>query len=174
MQKKVRLTQLVLLSPRAENCQGFTLIELILVILVISIISATVLLQSPVSSLNMGYEANRVLNDIRYTQALSITSGQRYRWVKVSSSTYQILNEAGTPVLLPSGKNQLTLTNGITLGTLSNLPNNLIAFDSQGVPYINNSIPGTALAATASIPINSTGHTVTVQISPETGYGTLQ
>ena len=157
-----------------KKFQGFTLIELLFIILLIGVVSVTLLLQWPTTSLNLEYEARRVLNDIRYTQALSITSGQRYRWVNVSSSTYQIVNEAGTPILLPSGSNQLTLINGVTLGTLSNLPNNLIAFNSQGIPYVDSTIPGTTLTATASISINATGQSRTVQISPETGYGTLQ
>ncbi|EKD72140.1 MAG: hypothetical protein ACD_45C00750G0004 [uncultured bacterium] len=157
-----------------KKLQGFTLIELLFIILLISVVGVTLLLQWPATSLNLEYEARRVQNDIRYTQALSITSGQRYRWVKISSSTYQIVNEAGTPILLPSGSNQLTLINGVTLGTLSNLPNNLIAFNSQGIPYVDSTIPGTALTATASISINTTGQSRTIQISPETGYGTLQ
>lgn len=157
-----------------SQAYGFTLIELIIVVMVVGIISVTVMLQWPATSLNLNYEARRVLDDVRYTQALSMTTGLRYRWVKTSANTYQILNEAGTAIVLPSGGTQVTLSSGIVLGALGNLPNDLVAFSSLGSPYIDSTIPGTALAATASIPISGGGQTRIVQISPETGHGVLQ
>lgn len=161
-------------SPYILSRQGFTLIELIFVVLVIGIIGVMVLPTWTSTSFNLEHEARRVLDDVRYAQALSITSGQRYRWVKVSSTTYQLTNEAGTAVLLPSGSNQLILTSGVTIGTLTNLPNSLIAFNSQGIPYTDSSYPGTALSSAASIPITAGSQTRTIQISPQTGYGILQ
>jgi prepilin-type N-terminal cleavage/methylation domain-containing protein len=157
-----------------QRLKGFTLIELIFVILLIAIISITVAPRWSANSLNLEQEARRVLNDIRYTQGLSVTSGQRYRWIKISSTSYQILNESGAPVQLPSGSTQLTLSNNVTLGTLTNLPNNLIAFDSQGIPYTNTLIPGTALSSQASITLTASGENRIVAITPTTGYGVVQ
>lgn len=158
---------------KSANVSGFTLIELVIVILLMGIISVTITLKWPATSLNLEFEARRLLYDIRYVQALSMVSGQRYRWVKISSTTYQLTNEAGTAVLLPSGSTQLTFTNGVMFGTLVNLPNSLVAFDSQGVPYSNSSIPGTVLSSTASIPLTVSGQTRVVQITAQTGYGIL-
>jgi prepilin-type N-terminal cleavage/methylation domain-containing protein len=152
---------------------GFTLIELVIVILIIGVISITVMPKWTASSLGLEFEARRVLNDIRYAQALSITSGQRYRWVQLSANVYQITNQAGTAIILPNGGTQLTLSNGVSFGALTNLPNSLIAFNSQGVPYTTSTTPGTALAATASIPLTLNGVTRTVQINQQTGYGVL-
>lgn|SRR3990167_1632420 len=154
--------------------RGFTLVEVVIIILVIGIISVTVLPQWTATTLNLEFEARRVLNDIRYAQALSMSSGLRYRWVKASSTAYQLVNSSGSALVLPSGGTQLTLTSGISFGSFTNLPNNLIVFDSVGVPYTDTSTPGTALAAAAIIPITANGSTRTIQITPQTGYGMLQ
>jgi MSHA pilin protein MshC len=156
-----------------RHWQGFTLVELVLVMLVIGILSVAVMPKWYTTGTSVNYEARRLLSDIRYTQALSVATGQRYRWVKVSASTYQILNESGSPIVLPSGGTVLTLTSGVTIGTLTNLPSNLVAFNSQGTPYTTTTIPGTALAATAIIPLSAGSVTRSVQITPQTGYGVL-
>jgi len=153
--------------------QGFSLLELVLVIVIIGIISINVTPNWTASSLGLEFEARRVLYDVRYAQVLSMTSGQRYRWVKTSSTSFSILNEAGTAIRLPTGGTVVTLTNGVTIGSLTNLPNSFVAFNTQGIPYTDSSIPGTALASTASIPLSLHGVTRTVQISPQTGYGAL-
>jgi prepilin-type N-terminal cleavage/methylation domain-containing protein len=153
---------------------GFTVFELILVILIIGIISVTAIPNWTGSSLGLEFEARRVLNDIRYTQALSMASGMRYRWVRTSSSSYQILNQSGAAMILPSGGTTVTMTNSVSFGSLGNLPSGLVAFDSQGIPYTTSSIPGTALASAATIPLTANGVTRTVRISQSTGYGVLQ
>lgn len=153
---------------------GFTLLELVMVILIVGIISV-VAAPNWIGSESFGpeYESRRVLNDIRYTQAMSMSSGQRYRWVRTSSSTYQILNESGTAIMLPSGSTSVTLSSGVTFGSFSNLPNNLIAFDSVGAPYTTSTYPGTALSSTATIPVTSSSNTRNVLIAAQTGYGVV-
>ena len=157
-----------------KSVKGFTLIELIVTILLIAIIAVSVAPKWPVHSLSLSQEIRRILHDIRYTQTLSMFTGERYRWVQLSGNSYQIVNAAGIPVLLPTGSTILTLTNDVTFGSLINLPNNLIAFDRQGIPYINTGIPGTALSATALIPLLNGGQTHSVTITPQTGYASWQ
>lgn len=153
---------------------GFSLIELIIVILLIGILSVMVMPRDTMRITNLGYEARHLFNDVRYVQALSEFSGQRYRWVKLSSSSYQITNESGSPIVLPSGGTQYTFGSGITMGSLSNLPNSLVAFDTQGTPYVDSALPGTPLAALGQIPLTGSGQTFTVTITPQTGYTQLQ
>ena len=153
---------------------GFTVLELVVIIVIIGVIGFTLTPNTNTQvPIRVAYEARRVLNDIRYTQALSMASGQRYRWVLASSTSYQITNEAGTAITLPNGSTTLTLSSGVSFGSLTNLPSSLVAFDSQGVPYTNSSIPGTALGSTATIPVTSGGQTFSVSITPTTGYGAV-
>jgi prepilin-type N-terminal cleavage/methylation domain-containing protein len=155
--------------------KGFTLIELIIVIVVVSILAIIPFLNWPSSSISLDGQAQQLANDIRYAQSLSMTKAQRYRLViTTGSSSYQILNTAGTAVRFASGNTTVTLNSGISFGTLSNLPNSLIAFDGNGIPYTTTGSPGTALAANASIPLQSSGNTKTVVITPLTGKVNVQ
>jgi prepilin-type N-terminal cleavage/methylation domain-containing protein len=154
--------------------QGFTLIELVMVIIIISILSVMVVFSWPGTTINLANQAQQVTNDIRYTQSLAMTKGQRYRWVKTASNAYQIQDNSGTPIKLSQGNTLVTFGAGITFGTFTNLPNNLINFDSKGTPYSDTTLPGTALSSSAVIAITAGSTTRTVTISPETGGVTLQ
>ncbi len=158
-----------------KTAAGFTIIELVLVIAIIGILAVTVVPQwDTTTGLNVNFTARQMANDFRYAQALSMSTGLRYRFVVLSSSSYEITNNAGSAIILPSGGTQMTLTQGVTIGTLTNMPNNLIAFDSRGIPYTDTGSPGTALASTAAVPVTASGMTRSVQVTPQTGYVTLQ
>lgn len=150
---------------------GFTLLELIIVITVLAILSVYAIFNWPDSNLNVNAEAQLFANNIRYTRSLSMTKGERYRIVKLSASSYTITNSAGTAIIFPSGKTSVTLPTGISFGAWNNLPNNLIAFDSKGRPYIDSLNPGTSFnpTTTYSIFIAGGGINETIIISPTTG-----
>lgn len=154
--------------------QGFTLIELIIVILILGVLGTFVSIQNPRASINLGAEAKQLASDIRYTQALAMTKGERYYLQKLSSSSYQIISASGTPVIMPTGSTAVTLDSGTAFGSFTNLPNNLIAFDGKGTPYTTSSSPGTALASTASMPVTNGTDTITVSITAQTGRVTVQ
>ncbi len=143
---------------------GFTIIELVVVIIVLAIIAIAVFSRWPSGSINLGAQAKALVSDIRYAQNLSVTSGQRY-YLRISPpATYTISNYAG------SGLTTYTLSSGMTFGTLTNLPNSLVAFDGQGTPYTNLTMPGAALAATATIQLKAQdGSSTNVTITPGTG-----
>jgi prepilin-type N-terminal cleavage/methylation domain-containing protein len=153
---------------------GFSLIELIMVLIILSVVMINVYVNWPGATLNVRGQADRLADDIRYTQTLSMSQGQRFRLVKTSSTTYQITNSAGTAIIMPSGGTSVTLGTGISFGALTNLPNSLIAFDGKGAPYTDTGSPGTALASTASILLNSGSESNTISISPETGRVIVQ
>lgn len=152
---------------------GFSVLELILVIAIMGILAFVAIPRWSHNKILVEFEARRVLNDIRFAQAMSMASGQRYRWVRTSSTSYQITNEAGSAVMMPSGGTSLTLTSGVSFGSFTNLPSNLVAFDSRGRPYTTSTYPGTALASSATIPLTGAGQTATITITPTTGYGAL-
>lgn len=153
---------------------GFTLIELILVIIITSILAVGVYISWPAVTIDLEAQAQQIANDIRYAQMLSMSKGERYRFVRISSTSYQITNGSGSAILLPTGSTAATLYTGITFDAFTQLPNNLIAFDGKGIPYVDTGSPGTALSSTATIPITSNGETRTISITPNTGYASLQ
>lgn len=146
---------------------GFSLIELIIIIAILGILAVVLTPRLP-TELVVQFEARRLLNDIRYTQLLSMSTGIRYRWVRISSNSYRILNQTGNAIMLPGGSNTQTLNN--TSINTSNLPNSLIAFNSLGVPYVDASLPGTTLNSVASISLSGNNQSRTIQITPQTGH----
>jgi prepilin-type N-terminal cleavage/methylation domain-containing protein len=156
-----------------KRSQGFTFVEMIMVMVIISILAVSLMLNTPSSGINLGAQVNQVLNDIRYTQALSMTRNQRFRFV-ITGSTYQILNAAGTAIILARGNTTATLGTGITFGTLTNLPSSLVNFDGYGTPYTTAASPGTALATAATIPLKAGTLTMTIGITPLTGRAAIQ
>lgn len=153
-----------------HHIKGFTLFEVVMVVLIMSVLAVVTFVRWPGYSLNVGAQAQQLASDIRYTQALSMSTGQRYYLqITTGSRLYQIKNEAGTAITLPNGANSVTLGTGISFGTLTNLPSSLIAFDGVGTPYVTTGSPGTALSATATIPLVSSSLTQTVSISAGTG-----
>ncbi|HSW70883.1 MAG TPA: GspH/FimT family pseudopilin, partial [Gammaproteobacteria bacterium] len=147
---------------------------LVCVIVLLAILSVSAFLSWPGTSIHIGAEANQVANDLRYTQALAMAKGQRFYLQLSSTTTYRIVSNSGISVVNAMGGTTTTLMNGLSFGTLSNLPNSLLAFDSNGTPYIDTASPGTALAATASIPIVGGGKTATISITPVTGRVVVQ
>jgi len=153
---------------------GFTLLEMVIVIALMAILAAIAIARWPGVNLNLNAQAQQLANDIRYTQSLAMTRGQRYRLNLLTATTYSITDLSGNAVgNNVTGNNTVTYGTGITKGTTSNLPNNLIAFDGQGIPYID-ATAATALTATASISLTAGSVTRTLQISPETGRVIVQ
>ena len=156
--------------------KGFSLIELVMVIVLISILAVFAMPLWTGSTINIAAQADQLAADILYTQSLSLTSGQRYYLIEITASTYQIRNSAGTAITYPgTGKTTITLNSGITFGSFTNLPNNLVAFDGQGIPYTTSTTPGTALATAGQMPLTASGTTTkTIFITPGTGMVYIQ
>src|SRR5580692_1274568 len=103
---------------------GFTIIELVVVMLIIAVLAVNVLNTYQGAPIDVGAQANQIVDDIRYTQALAMTKGVRYRIVFTTSSpySYQILNASGTALMLARGNTTMTLGAGISFGAMTNLP----------------------------------------------------
>lgn len=149
-----------------SRAQGFTLVELVTVLVLVAILSVVAINQWPGSGINLSAQADQLVGDIRYTQALAMNRGQRYR-INFTATNYSITDAAGTtPVPHPlTGANSVALSAGTTLTTT----NGFLVFDSNGAPYTTATTPGTPLAADAVITLSADGATSTVRISPETG-----
>ncbi|MBF0425032.1 MAG: prepilin-type N-terminal cleavage/methylation domain-containing protein [Magnetococcales bacterium] len=103
--------------------QGFTMIELIMVIVVLGVLSVYAAAKSPGSSLTLRSSADQLAMDIRQAQAYSMsnTGTGDYSILSTTSDTYQIRDPGGTPV------STVTLS-GVTLTSFN------ILFDGRGQP----------------------------------------
>ena len=149
-----------------HRAQGFTLIELVTVLLLVAILSVTAINQWPGSGINLSAQADQLANDIRYTQSLAMNRGQRYR-INLAADRYWISDASGAvTVALPgSGATEVILNSGIALSASYSF----LVFDGNGVPYTTAATPGAPLSVDAVVTLSADGLSRTLTISPETG-----
>ncbi len=147
---------------------GFSILELIVVLVVVgmlAVFAAPKLLST--QSITLASVSAQLAANIRYTQSLSMSQGQRFR-INFTASTYQITDMNGTPIVQPvtAGTAPISVSPAILSGFNPPLTANYIAFDTRGVPYVSAS---TALISTATISLASGSDTTSITIAPETG-----
>ena len=163
------------------HARGFTLTELVMVMVVGGIIAAVVLPRFSRGTIELSGQAEQVARDIRYAQTLSMTRGAALgaqgRYCIIFTGTgYQFrhnANSSATPcttaVAHPATGSTaaLVLTGGTTVG-IANVTGNYIEFDTKGQPT---SI--TPATSNAIITLTATGSR-TVVVNPITGKATVQ
>jgi prepilin-type N-terminal cleavage/methylation domain-containing protein len=158
-------------SRSAIRSGGFTLRELIIVLVIVGIISAIALSRTSNDPVMLSTQVNQLAGDIRYVQALAMTQSQRYRInLAAGGYTFTRADAGGTAVVHPATGStaQINWSSGVTLGALVNLPSNLIAFDGRGAPYTN-TVATTALTTTGTITLSKGGANQTVTVEAYTG-----
>jgi prepilin-type N-terminal cleavage/methylation domain-containing protein len=128
---------------------GFTLVELVTVIAILGVISATVVMKWP-TGMNLATSSQQLIQDLRYTQSLAMNRGSGYKLVWVDQNTYRILTPASAELTRAD-------VSGVTL--TSNYPGVSVTFNGLGQP--------TGGSVTMTLYDGSGSQTVTV--SAETG-----
>lgn len=160
---------------RRTRDDGFTIVELIVIILLVGILAFSAAPRFlDKGSIDVSATAEQLASDIRYTQSLAMTTGQRNR-INLTATTYQITTSSGGLLTHPAtGATGPIPLNDVTLsGWNPPLTNDYVAFDGLGVPY-SLVTSSTGLAGNAAITLSGGGHTRTVVISPETGRVIVQ
>jgi prepilin-type N-terminal cleavage/methylation domain-containing protein len=146
-----------------KNNDGFTLIELIVIISIISILGVALMIRTPSTTpFELSGTHDTFIQDIRLAQILSMSLNARYRIVTQSNS-YQILDANLTPYFnAAANASTVNFPEGITL-----TPATTIIFDALGSPYNATNTP-----LTNSLTFTLTGgtDTRTITLTPETGF----
>lgn len=141
--------------------QGFSLIELVAVLIIIGVLSATAFMRWTPGTPSLGAQADQLSRVIRHAQSLAMAQGRSLRFDVTSSTTYAITDGAAV-ITDPRGANQnYTLDNGVTLA------GNDIDFDSLGRPI---TAADTLISAPQSWSLSASGSTLNVTLQPLTGF----
>jgi MSHA pilin protein MshC len=158
---------------------GFTLIELIVVMVVLGVLAAVFIPRSNNPAIIVSTQAEQLAADIRYVQSLAMTQGQRYRINFTAATKYNFTDTSGSSATSPHPSGTpfpISLATDVTLSPQAPLVTTFpsqIAFDGLGIPYTDLSAT-TKLASMATISLASGGTTRVIQIYPETGLVRLQ
>ena len=149
--------------------KGFTLIELIMVIVLIGIIAVFIAPRlGDMTSTKAAAFRDKLRADIRYAQNLAMTRNQRGR-VTFTANSYSV-TIGGNPAFDPArgGNLSVTLGSGDYVGlsfTAIGFTGSYVEFDSLGVPYDG----GGTLAAAKSVTVTGGGSNYSVTVQPQTG-----
>lgn len=164
---------------RINVCRaGYTLIEMIVVVLVISILGATVMLRMSTASDRAAMtQADQLRRNFSHAQSLALSWGVPLRFAISSAGTGYAFS---CPVIVPgtpctaAGATPLDPATGLpfsiamTDGVLISPADSTLDFDSLGRP-----IAGTALLSLSSAyVVSSIDKSVTVTVQPITGFAT--
>ena len=143
---------------------GFTLLELVTVLLLLAILSTSVFLRWSPGSVTLNAQADQLAATLRHAQALALAQGRGLGLTIQSANAYAITD--GTAVITdPQGVRQaFTLANGATLS------GNDLRFDSLGRPIDASS---NLIATARSWTLGADGSTATVRVEPVTGFVTV-
>lgn len=135
--------------------QGFTLVELITVLVLAAILAFSVIPRWPGRAIELSGQTEQLANDIRLVQSMSMTRGQSH-CLMITSPTYQIRNNNCTTAVAHPATGS---TNPITLTNVTLAPSPVsIQFNGRGQP-----------GAATTITLSSSGESRTVTVSAETG-----
>jgi MSHA pilin protein MshC len=137
-------------TPSSQQT-GFTLLELVAVLLLLGILSTSLFLRWSPGASTLNAQADQLARTLRHAQSLALAQGRSLRFAVQSATAYAITDGAAT-ITDPQGAVQsYTLANGVTL-TGSDLD-----FDSL-------------IATAQSWTLSGAGATANVSVSPLTGF----
>ena len=166
-----------ILKGRCRSNKGFTMIEVIAVLVILAIVSAVAISRATgTSEAKLQAEVDTLKGHLRYAQYLAMndissTTTGYVQWgidFGTTTSSYKLVKYVGgvlvdpTPFNLPA---ESSATHSFKTPIVSTGTPALVLFDEWGSPY---SDPATKLAANATIILNPGGQAIT--ITPETGF----
>jgi prepilin-type N-terminal cleavage/methylation domain-containing protein len=160
-------------SPAVRRQSGFTMIEMVVVLLLMGIVAATVLGRSiTTTDLDLNSETDKIRNHLRYAQAQAMKRSDKVWGIQFEVGQYWLFrgsnpNDVNEQVRFPGvdyavSSNKVALPSSLSLST--NLTGNVVFFDRIGKPYNPN--PTTELNLQGRVTVAGAPP---ITITPETG-----
>jgi len=160
--------------------RGFTLVELLIVIAIISIAALTAIpMMSSAAGMQIRSAANMLTADLEYAKSMAISRAQNFSVVfDVSADSYRIEDQYGNVLPHPVKKGFDYVIDFQNDGRLDKVDiinvdfdsTSEIKFDYLGSPYNGNDNP----LNSGVIDLQAGGTTTTVTVEPVTGYVSIQ
>jgi len=146
-----------------SRCDGFTLIELVAVMVILATLGAMALPRFAHNDATVPAQADQLGRTIRHAQAMAMSQGQAFTIDIQSATSYAITDGvSATPVRDAAGEEQAyTLINAVTLAGAD------VEFDSLGRPLNGAALSDAAQSWTLT---GAGGNTAGVSIQPVTGF----
>jgi prepilin-type N-terminal cleavage/methylation domain-containing protein len=164
-------------------CSGFTLVEIIIVIVIIAIVAMTAIpMMTAAASMQIRAAANMVAADLEYAKSMAISKGQSFSVVfDETNERYQIEDQGGSVVPHPvkKGFNYIvdfandSRTNKVDIADADFDPDSssIITFDYLGSPYSGSGTAKPLNGGVISLQAGNWGRTIAIE--PVTGYITI-
>jgi len=147
--------------PVARTHRGFTLIELVIVLVILGIVAAYATPRWAPDDMTVASQADRLARDLRHAQTIAMNQGRTLTFDIQPSAGYRV-TDSGTTITDPATMQnfQITLDNSVSVaGTDTD-------FDGLGRP----TSAGTLLSAPRIFTLSGTSTTATVTLSAVTGF----
>lgn len=158
------------MNTRLKMNQGFTVLEIIVILIVMGIIGVIAVSRLWGTDVDLIAQNEVIKTHLRYAQSRAMNTDVIWG-INLTGSTYSLFKNGSTAnkVILPAeDSNTRSLPSGITVETA------IISFDSWGIPHTDAAATdGQELAAgdpEEEITVSSGGDTKTITITPNTGF----
>ena len=160
------------MTQTRTQAQGFTLIELVMVMVILAVVAAVAASRWNATDATAPYQADLLARNIRHMQILAMSWGQSLR-LSVASPTYSVSCTSGSAVAPCNGASAVidpatgkafseTLSNGVTLAGVAT------DIDSLGRP-----VSGGLLTVNRVYILTAGPQTWSVTVAPITGFTTV-
>ena len=163
-----------------DRIRGFTLVELLIVIVIISIAALTAIpMMSSAAGMQIRSAANMLAADLEYAKSMAISRAQNFSVIfDVNAESYRIEDQYGNILPHPVKKGFTYVIDFQNDGRLDKVDivsvdfdsTNKITFDYLGSPYNGNPGP----LNNGVINLQAGGTIITVAVEPVTGYVSIQ
>jgi prepilin-type N-terminal cleavage/methylation domain-containing protein len=158
--------------------RGYSLVELVIVILAIAVLAVIVIARWPDKSNELNGQSKQLASDLRYVQQLSMARNKPYRIQLNLVTGYRFFDDQGNSVPHPAanpGSTMINLGGGITLSGGGVV---YLVFDGKGVPYLSSVINQKGTKAVADLTLTLTPQVGTLSrniiVQANTGYVSVQ